>query len=108
MSLSKCRLCNCKNLISVINLGRQINTSIFPKIGELNKVESYSVNLLMCEKCGLIQIDETTPPDLMYKTGNYGYKSSISNTMRTHLKNYHLIKYLNLFFGVALMLENPH
>tara|TARA_B110000208_G_scaffold189178_1_gene250208 strand:- start:4171 stop:6369 length:2199 start_codon:yes stop_codon:yes gene_type:complete len=88
-TLKKCRLCNCKNLISVINLGRQINTSIFPKIGKLNKVESYSVNLLMCKECGLVQIDETTPPDLMYKTGNYGYKSSISNTMRTHLKNYH-------------------
>ena len=77
MVLSKCRLCTCNNLISVINLGKQINTSIFPKIGELNKVESYSVNLLMCEKCGLVQIDETTPPDLIYKTGNYGYRSSI-------------------------------
>ena len=46
----------------------------------------------MCKECGLVQIDETTPPDLMYKTGNYGYKSSISNTMRSHLKTI-IVKY---------------
>ena len=84
-----CKICNNDNFISVINLGRQKNTSIFPKKDEINDVESYNVELVLCKECGLVQLAETTPPDNMYKSGNYGYQSGISNTMRTHLKDYH-------------------
>ena len=39
-------------------------------------------------ECGLVQLNKTAPPDSMYKTIEYGYKSSISNTMRNHLRLY--------------------
>ena len=38
--------------------------------------------------CGLVQLNKTAPPDSMYKTIEYGYKSSIRNTMRNHLRLY--------------------
>jgi hypothetical protein len=88
MKAIKCRICSLENLTNVISLGDQKITSIFKKYGEHNDVKSYPVNLSMCENCGLIQLEETTPPNDMYKTNNYGYLSSISNTMKTHLKNY--------------------
>uniref|UniRef100_A0AB39JCE0 GDP-mannose 4,6-dehydratase n=1 Tax=Florenciella sp. virus SA2 TaxID=3240092 RepID=A0AB39JCE0_9VIRU len=84
-----CRICKSKSLSTVIDLKTQKNTSVFNKYGEHDKITSYPVKLFICESCGLIQMAETTPPDDMYKTNNYGYLSSISNTMRTHLMLYH-------------------
>jgi nucleoside-diphosphate-sugar epimerase len=41
----------------------------------------------MCESCGLVQLRETTDCNELYEY-EYGYRSGISNTMRTHLKQY--------------------
>ena len=84
-----CRICNNKDLINVISLGNQKITSIFKKYGDHDKINSYPINLCMCKYCGLIQLEETTPADDMYKNNNYGYLSGISNTMKNHLKSYH-------------------
>jgi SAM-dependent methyltransferase len=72
----------------VISLSNQKNTSLFPKYGEHEKEITYPILLSLCENCGLVQLNNTATPDSMYKTGQYGYKSSISNTMRHHLKSY--------------------
>jgi methylation protein EvaC len=98
MKILNCRICNSENLLTVINLGNQKITSIFKKYGEHNNINSYPINLCLCENCGLIQTEETTPPDDMYKTNNYGYLSSISNTMISHLKKYHdeILEKINL------------
>lgn len=101
MKTYECRICNSKNLTTVISLGEQKITSIFKKYGEHNNTKSYLINLCMCENCGLIQVEETTPPDDMYKTNNYGYLSSISNTMKNHLKKYNeeILEKINLNDG---------
>lgn len=101
MKILNCRICNSKNLTTVISLGNQKITSIFKKYGEHNTTKSYPVNLCMCENCGLIQVEETTPQDDMYKTNNYGYLSGISNTMKNHLKEYHkeILTKINLNHG---------
>ena len=83
----KCRICKNKNLEIVISLGHQKNTSIFPKYGNiLNK--TYPIDLVLCSDCGLLQLNETTPSYEMYETGGYGYRSSISYTMKKHLTDY--------------------
>ena len=87
-TLEKCRICENTNLDNIISLGFLKNTSIFPQYGTSDDMDLYPVNLCLCNKCGLVQLKETTQADTMYKSGGYGYKSSISNTMRTHLKNY--------------------
>ena len=95
--MTHCRICNNNNLEIVISLGNQKNTSIFPKYGEtVNEV--YPIDLVLCNKCGLLQLNETTPSYLMYETGGYGYRSSISNTMKKHLTDYNkeLISKINL------------
>jgi len=86
--LHHCRICGCDDLPVVISLGRQKITSIFPPLGEHNKIPTSPVDLCMCRQCGLIQLRETFDADSMYKNGNYGYKSGISNTMRKHLEQY--------------------
>ena len=98
MKKIECRICDSKNLSTVISLGNQKITSIFKKYGEHDDVKSYPVNLCICENCGLIQLEETTPPDDMYKMNNYGYQSSINNTMKNHLKQYHneILEKINL------------
>lgn len=89
MVILTCRICGNRNLDIVISLGTQKITSIFKKYGEHNDISEYPIDLCMCSECGLIQLNETSPPDDMYKSNNYGYLSSISNTMKTHLKLYH-------------------
>lgn len=86
--LSNCRICNSQNLTMVISLGKQKNTSIFPKYGESENMPSFPIELCLCLECGLLQLIQTNMPDAMYKNGSYGYMSSISNTMREHLKEY--------------------
>ena len=86
--LKLCRICGYNDLKTVISLGQQKNTSIFPPVGEHNNIPTSPVNLCICSQCGLIQLQEVFKSDSMYKNGNYGYKSGISNTMRTHLKQY--------------------
>ena len=88
MKIKFCRICKSRDLNVVISLGNQKITSIFPKVGEHDNIPISPVNLCMCSNCGLIQLEETVDSDSMYKNGNYGYKSSISNTMRNHLKKY--------------------
>jgi GDP-D-mannose dehydratase len=83
-----CRICESNKLDVVISLGQQKITSIFPLFGEHTKIPTSPVNLCICSECGLIQLQETFNADSMYKNGNYGYNSGISNTMRQHLKQY--------------------
>ena len=86
--LQNCRICGCDDLEVVISLGQQKITSIFSSFGEHDNIPVSAVNLCMCAHCWLIQLEETVEPDSMYKNGNYGYNSGISNTMRKHLKQY--------------------
>ena len=83
-----CRICKSNDLHLVISMGNQKITSIFPLYGKDNEIPSTPVNLCMCNICGLIQLEEPCDSDSMYKNGNYGYRSGISNTMITHLQNY--------------------
>jgi hypothetical protein len=85
---TECRICKSSDLENAIILGNQKNTSIFPLLKNKDKLKASPITLLLCKNCGLVQLKETTSPDSMYKSGHYGYRSNISNTMRNHLKNY--------------------
>ena len=85
--LTECRICNSSNLIEVVNLGNQYLASRFPFRNEINDVPIAPVILVMCKNCSLVQLKNTISQPDMYEH-NYGYKSSISNTMREHLKQY--------------------
>jgi GDP-D-mannose dehydratase len=84
--LNNCRICNSNDIVDVINLGEQVITSRFPIYGDYSTPKT-SIVLCMCKFCSLIQLKETTDSSELYEY-EYGYRSGISNTMRSHLKNY--------------------
>lgn len=84
--LNTCRICKSESLTDVIDLGNQIITSRWPKYGDYS-TPSTPVCLCLCNECGLVQLKETTNSSELYEY-EYGYRSGISNTMRTHLLEY--------------------
>jgi GDP-D-mannose dehydratase len=86
MELKHCRLCCSTNLIEVLDLGNQYITSRFPLKGDYNTPLT-KIRLVMCLECNLCQLKDTTPSFELYEH-LYGYRSGISHTMRTHLKEY--------------------
>ena len=82
MKIKYCRSCGSKNLIRILSLGNQY-LSDFTK----NKIKqkSFPLNIVLCKKCNLVQLDYTTPAKYLY-TERYGYKSGINQTMQDELK----------------------
>ncbi len=86
--INRCRICGNNNLIDVLDLGKQALSGHFPKPNEpvgmgplvLVKCDETSVN-----SCGLLQLKHTYNLTEMYGQ-NYGYRSSLNNSMVKHLK----------------------
>ena len=86
-TLNKCRLCKSTHIQpGVIDLGEQVITSRWPIYGDFSTPKT-PVSLCLCRECGLLQLYQTTNSSELYEH-EYGYRSGISNTMRTHLKEY--------------------
>ena len=82
----ECRICKSTDLTDCINLGEQYITSRWPTYGDFSTPKT-SIVLCLCGSCGLLQLRGTTPSSELYEH-QYGYRSGISNTMRSHLKSY--------------------
>lgn len=85
MKITKCRICGGTHFDSIVNLGYQKMTGIFPKEGQ--DIEGGELNLVKCTEkngCGLIQLDESFESNLMYGE-NYGYRSGLNSSMVDHL-----------------------
>jgi NDP-4-keto-2,6-dideoxyhexose 3-C-methyltransferase len=81
-----CRICKTDTCSDVIDLGHQVITSRFPRLGD-PPAPSTPVTLMMCSMCGLVQLRDLVPGSEMYEH-MYGYRSGISATMRAHLRDY--------------------
>lgn len=77
----KCRTCKSSKLTAVLSLGNQYLSEFRD---DNIKPPQYPLNLVICNKCSQVQLDNTVPSDLLY-TNNYGYRSGINNTMKRHL-----------------------
>jgi len=86
MSIDVCRICKNDKLTDVINLGEQYITSRFPQYKDFSFPKSKIV-LCICEQCYLLQLKYFENQSELYEH-EYGYRSGISNTMKTHLKLY--------------------
>jgi NDP-4-keto-2,6-dideoxyhexose 3-C-methyltransferase len=83
--IERCRICGNTRLETILDLGMQALTGIFPKQGE--KVEKTPVVLVKCHgegSCGLVQIKHSVSLDMMYGE-NYGYRSGLNRSMIDHL-----------------------
>jgi len=85
-----CRICGSTALTRVIDLGEQHLQGSFVKPGEdpppMRKIPTVLVRcnpLLDEHACGLLQMESTVPPQVLYS--DYWYRSGTNQTMRSHL-----------------------
>ena len=83
--IKKCRISESENLTSVLDLGRQYLTGIFPESKE-QKVSSGPLELVWCSESRLLQLKHSYPLDEMYGN-NYGYRSGLNQGMVNHLNH---------------------
>jgi hypothetical protein len=81
--ISRCRVSGSENLVSVLNLGHQELTGVFPR-GRNEKLTSGPLELVWCPDSGLLQLRDSYEPAEMYGQ-NYGYRSGLNQSMVNHL-----------------------
>ena len=79
-----CRNCKNDKLINLLSLGKMSFTGKFSK-SFFNNIPKAYINLVMCTKCKLVQLDRNFNPKYLYND-DYGYRSGINRTMAEHLK----------------------
>ena len=84
--IQRCRMCGSTALETVIDLGNQCLTGIFPRAGA-PQPRSSPLRLLRCTgECGLVQLGYSGDLVEMYGA-NYGYRSGLNPSMVQHLQN---------------------
>ena len=84
-AIERCRVGQSRHLISVLNLGYQALTGVFPKSAS-EPVTTGPLELVWCPDSGLLQLRHFYNPDEMYGE-NYGYRSGLNQSMVDHLTN---------------------
>lgn len=83
-----CRICGNTNLATVVDLGDQYLTGVFPRSRD-QPVTRGPLELVRCaggsECCGLVQLHHAYDPGEMYGQ-DYGYRSSLNRAMVKHLR----------------------
>jgi hypothetical protein len=85
-TITACRVCSGAELRSLLELGDQALTGVFPRSPDA-PVTTGPLDMVQCSApggCGLVQLRHSYPPTEMYGA-NYGYRSSLNQTMVTHL-----------------------
>ncbi|MBI4428610.1 MAG: methyltransferase domain-containing protein [Ignavibacteriales bacterium] len=82
--ITKCRISQSTNLITVLSLGDQYLTGVFPKHIE-DKITKGPLDLVWCPDSGLLQLKQSYSVDEMYGD-NYGYRSGLNASMVRHLQ----------------------
>jgi hypothetical protein len=83
-SIVKCRVCASESITEVLDLGTTAFTGVFPASPE-EKIDHGRLSLLVCEGCGLVQLADSFPADVLYGD-NYGYRSGLNASMLQHLR----------------------
>src|SRR4030042_892751 len=87
--IKACRICGNTNLTTVINLGNQYLTGVFPRKRE-QTITSGPLELVKChdsggrDVCGLLQLAHSYDLNELYGD-NYGYRSGLNKSMVDHL-----------------------
>ena len=80
-----CRSCGEVRLTPILALGEMPLANRLLTADELQATEpSYPLELVLCPRCALVQINETVPPEVLFH--NYLYFSSFSDSMLRHAR----------------------
>lgn len=82
--ITKCRISGSPQLVSVLHLGNQTLTGVFPKSASV-PVTAGPLELVWCPDSGLLQLHHSYDPCEMYGA-NYGYRSGLNQSMVRHLE----------------------
>lgn len=82
MTRTKCRVC--EGQIETVFSLREQYVSNFVSLEQPDGLRA-PLDLVLCTRCGLLQLRHTVPAETMYK--NYWYRSGTNQTMRTALAN---------------------
>lgn len=86
----ECRICGNGNLQSLLDLGMQALTGVFPRSAD-QVVPLAPLHLVKCTEggdenaCGLVQLKHSCDRSLMYGS-HYGYRSGLNASMVSHLQ----------------------
>jgi C-methyltransferase C-terminal domain/Putative zinc binding domain/Methyltransferase domain len=80
---SSCRLCGSPDFLTVLDLGQQALTGVFPASPD-EQVSRGPLELVWCASCTLLQLAHSYEPTEMYGD-NYGYRSGLNRSMLQHL-----------------------
>lgn len=87
-NIDKCRICGCSDLKEAIALKPQFLSPTFVESNTNNPLSDIKVpmSVLVCQNksCSLVQLKESTKPELLYT--NYFYRSSTNEMMKDDLK----------------------
>ena len=92
-AIERCRVGRKADLVSVLNLGEQALTGVFPET-KAEPVTSGPLELVWSPSSGLLQLKHSYEPGEMYGD-NYGYRSGLNQSMVAHLTN--KVRYLERF-----------
>ncbi len=80
-----CRLCGSSDLHEVFSVGEQYINDFVPE-ERIGKGLKAPLDLIMCDKCSLLQLRHTAPQELLYSR-YYWYRSGVTDTMRKALRD---------------------
>lgn len=98
--IEKCRVCGNEHYYTVLDLGNQYLSGIFPKKVDFDMYKG-PLKLVKCDEstggCGHVQLEHTFDLPTMYGE-EYGYRSGLNSSMVKHLKEKYekITNYLNL------------
>ena len=95
--IEECRIGGGTDLVSVLNLGMQELTGVFPRSAD-EPVSTGPLELLWAPRSGLLQLAHSFEPSEMYGD-NYGYRSGLNGSMIRHLTQ--KMRFLERTFGLA-------
>lgn len=72
---SRCRGCDGSSLELVYSYGPMPLAGGFPLPNELDEERSYQLDLVVCASCGLAQVPQVVPPDVLFR--DYRYRASV-------------------------------
>lgn len=84
--IKNCRACNSEDLSPVFSLGNQYVTNFINSEKEQDNIPVIPLDLVLCEKCKLLQLKHNAPPESMWGE-QYWYKSGISTTIKEDLRD---------------------
>jgi hypothetical protein len=86
----RCRISASEHLVSVLDLGQQVLTGVFPRNRD-SCITRGPLELVWCPESGLLQLRHSYDAAEMYGE-NYGYRSGLNQSMVDHLT--HKVRYL--------------